>query len=175
MDVGDTLEIVEGSSEYAAWKKSHKASYLVHFFAMADDGPLTWEIGYYNKDDTISSFVVQGKKVELSDSAQIFKKSSDPIPRLQVENIHTHFAEILDDAFAFSQKEYPNEKEIKRIVLLQHTDLGQVWNITFITQSYKTLNMKFDAATGKLIKHSLGALIDQAKTEEVSQQARGKL
>ncbi len=168
MNVRDTLELVESSPTYATWKKTHKKSYLVHFFTMAEDGPLIWEVGYYNDDDTISSFVVLGKEVELTESAQIFKKTTDAIPTLDLLRIHTHFAEVLENAFSFTQKEYPKEVEGKRVVILQQYDSGPIWNITFITRSFKTINMKFDADNGTLIKHSFGSLIDEGKTDEAN-------
>lgn len=169
MNIRDLVSIIEESPVFQTWKKTHKKSYLVHFFTMADDGLVTWEVGFYNSDDTISSFAVMGEQVELNDSAQIFKKTAQPIPPLDITKVHTHFAEILEQAFDFAKTNYPKEQEVKRVVLLQHSESGQIWNITFITASFKTLNMKFDADTGKLIKHSFGSLIDDSKTEEVNQ------
>ena len=37
---------------------------------------------------------------------------------------------------------------------MQKTDLGAIYNITFFTQSFKTINVKVSAITGKVIDHS---------------------
>ena len=46
----------------------------------------------------------------------------------------------------------------KTIAILQNIELGQLWNITLVTSSLKTINIKIDAKTGKTIKHELISL-----------------
>ena len=45
---------------------------------------------------------------------------------------------------------------MKIIMLIQnHNKLGNIWNITYVTESFKTLNIKIDAASGKIVRDEL--------------------
>ena len=44
---------------------------------------------------------------------------------------------------------------MKEVVILQNLDVGQVWNITYITKSFQTLNIKIDAETGDVLEDKL--------------------
>ena len=69
------------------------------------------------------------------------------------------FGEALVIAKRLQQEKYPNEKSIKDIVVLQALEVGQIYNITFVTQTFKTLNIKLDSSTCKLISDELISLI----------------
>ncbi|HLD42296.1 MAG TPA: hypothetical protein VJB06_04615, partial [archaeon] len=56
---------------------------------------------------------------------------------------------------AFRKKNYPSENSIKTIIVLQNLSIGQVWNLTYLTSAFSTLNIKIDASNGKILKHTL--------------------
>ena len=66
---------------------------------------------------------------------------------------------IADD---LQKKEYSVHAPAKKIVIIQSLDIGQVWNITFLTKTFKTLNVKIDSQDGSISAHGL---IDFFKVE----------
>ncbi|MBI2652931.1 hypothetical protein HYX00_05695, partial [Candidatus Woesearchaeota archaeon] len=41
--------------------------------------------------------------------------------------------------------------------------LGNIWNITYITEAFNTLNMKIDASNGKVLEHNLSSIFSFKK------------
>jgi uncharacterized membrane protein YkoI len=80
--------------------------------------------------------------------------------KLSVEDVKIELDEAMKNARKFQEKEYPKEKSMKEIVILQKLDSGQVYNVTFVTQAFNTLNIKLDSKTGKVVKHKLMSLMD---------------
>ena len=56
--------------------------------------------------------------------------------------------------------EYKQETPFKIITILQKLDIGQVYNITYVTQSFKVLNFKIDSSNGKVLKKSLKSIME---------------
>ena len=75
------------------------------------------------------------------------------IKELDAEKVRLEFDEALEKAKEFQKKEYRNEQILKEIFILQHIERGQVYNITFLLSSFKTLNIKIDAASGEIVSH----------------------
>ena len=54
------------------------------------------------------------------------------------------------------------EEDIQKI-LQNLGEFGNIWNITYVTHSFKTLNIKINAENGKILHHSLDSLMDFVK------------
>ena len=161
MKIKELIEKLESSKEFKEWKKENYASSLVHVFKMFDEANKDdWQIGFYNPDDTITTFIIGKEGIQILPEAEIFKKPDAKIMKLSVEDIKVELDEAIGDARKFQEKEYPNEKPTKEIVILQKLDRGLVYNITFVTQAFNTLNIKIDAKTGKVVHHKLMSLMD---------------
>ena len=62
------------------------------------------------------------------------------------------------------REKYKNETLTKKIIILQNLkEFGHIWNLTFLTSSFKTLNIKIDANSGKILKKKLASLITFTK------------
>ena len=46
----------------------------------------------------------------------------------------------------------------KIIAIIQNLDKEQIWNVTFLTQSFKTLNLKIKSDNGEIIEKKLDSL-----------------
>ena len=161
MKVKNLVQELEKSKEFTEWKKENYASSLVHIFKMFDEANKDeYQIGFYNPDDTITTFILGKECIQILPKAEIFKKPNDKIMKLNIENVKTELDEAIEDARTFQEKKYPNEKPIKEIVILQRLNLGLIYNITFITRAFNTLNVKIDAKTGKVVEHKLMSLMD---------------
>jgi len=119
-----------------------------------------WYFGFYNKDDTITTFAVSALAVSKEEKDEIFKKPETEVKPVLEDEIKITSLEALDNASELVGKEYPNEVLSKNIVLLQNLEIGQIYNITFITMSMSTINIKVDSVTGEIKEHKLTNLMD---------------
>ncbi|MDD5086981.1 MAG: hypothetical protein PHV16_04475, partial [Candidatus Nanoarchaeia archaeon] len=144
--------------------KKNKKSKLAYAFTMDEDA--NWQFGYYNNEtDMISTFIVD-KCISLNESQEIFKKPGDKVKCINLEEVKINFEKALEKAEQTRKKYYPNETVNKKIAILQNIKQGQLWNITFVTHSFKTINIKINALNGKLIRHEVVSLFDfKAKAE----------
>ena len=151
---------LEENEKFKEWKKDNSDSYLIHVFKMLDKANENeLQIGYYDKDDTITTFVI-GAEVKIVPKAKIFKKPDTKIMELALDDVKIDFDEALERAKSLQEKEYPKELVINKIIILQKLDIGQVYNITLVTQAFNTLNIKVDSKTGNIIKHEKMSLMD---------------
>jgi len=161
MDIKPILKKLNADSEFNEWKKYNKDHYLVHCFKMLDPANRDeWQIGYYNSEkDNMVTFVVEKEDIKLVPEKDIFRKEKKKIKEIDLKKVKLSLDKILDIANKFINKKYKGEQTIKTIILLQHLDIGQVWNITFLTNSFKTLNLKINSENGKVLKHELTSLL----------------
>ena len=162
MQIKNLIKNLKSSSEFKNWRKTHKQDYLVHIFKMIDKANQDiWQIGYYSKEnDKITTFILEKTKVTIVPEAEIFRKEKHEIKALDLKKIKIDFKQAIDKAKELQKKEYKTEKSLKEFTILQHLENFQVWNTTFVTTSFKTLNMKINAETGKIETHDLRSLID---------------
>lgn len=156
-----TLAHVQQSPVFQSWLAEHPASYLSSFFKIIEKEEVDWwQVDfYYPKGDTITSFVVDDKvKLAAKDSA-VFKKPHDVVPALDLMTVHIDVKKALQIAQKVQQEKYHTEKPSKTIVLLQmiHRTL---WNISFLTSTFKLVNIRVDAQTGDVLEDSIVPLFD---------------
>ena len=59
---------------------------------------------------------------------------------------------------------YPSQMLLKAIVLLQNIpDFGLIWNMTVITHTFNVINIKINAETSQVIRHSMESLLQWKK------------
>lgn len=161
MEIIKVLERLEESKEFKEWKKKNKNSFLAHVFKMLDEANRDdWQVGYYNKDDTITTFILTPNDIKIAETENIFKKPEAKIQELDKEKIKVDITKALETAEKTQAKEYKQETPFKIITILQKLDIGQVYNITYITQSFKVLNFKIDCSNGKVLKKMLQPIMN---------------
>ena len=161
MQVKGIIKRLEQNKKFQKWRTENYASSLVHIFKMLDKANKDdWQIGFYNPNDTITTFIVSKNKVETIPESEIFKKPEEKIMKLTVEDVKLDMDKAIEKAKNFQETEYPKDKPVKEMVILQKLNIGQIYNITFITQSLNTLNIKIDSKNGKIVKHGLISLMD---------------
>jgi len=156
-----SLETLFMHKEYMDWKVKHPNSYLVHAFIMTETTAQSyWQIGFYNENNTITSFAVEGDNVSLGEEDAIFKKTDKAVPLLDQDRLTLDSKEILAKAELFFSQNYSAQQISKTIILVQTLPLGQVYNITFLCKSLQTVSIKVDTATGEILQHELRSLMD---------------
>jgi len=159
------LDRLEKSPEYLGWRKTDPSSFLAHFFYMeSPEEGKSVQIGYYNAErERMTTFEVSDAGITVQPELEVLKKDDVELLPLDREVIGFDCEEILRKADAEQASKYPGAPVFRRFFILQKLDIGQVYNVTLFTQTFKTLNFKFDAKSGELLKHHMDTLIQMGK------------
>jgi len=163
MELKSALEKLQVSKEFKSWNIKNKDIYFSYALVMPNNLEIvSWQLGYYHKlTDKITTFIVNEKNIELQTEEDIFKKSEMEVRPLDVTKIKISLNKIMEIVGKFQKSEYPNELVNKTIVILQNlADCGNIWNITYIMHSFKTLNIKVNIENGEVISHNLVSIMD---------------
>ena len=147
---------------FQEWKAKNPEAYLTHIFYMTEMEP---QVGYYDQIlDKITTFTM-ADEITRNPEQQVFKKE-DTIRPLLINDVEQSTMRIIEKARTFQEEKYKKENVVKEIILLQNLDIGQVYNVTFITDSFKILNMKICAKRGDVLQHEFRSLMDLGKKTE---------
>ncbi len=161
MDVKTALEIVGKDKEFDSWKKKHKDFYFANAFVMLQgtESIDSVQLGYCNKKgDKITSFIVSESEVKMF-TDEMFKRPETKVGAVNVDEIGIDIGQVLKKANGFREKMYPTDTANKKVFILQNSDKGMIWNVTFITDSLNVLNFKIACKDGKLLKHNKTSLL----------------
>ncbi len=159
MDFKTALKKLKESSEFKKWISKNKKAYLTYVFTMIENSEKSeWQVGYYDKKlDKVTVFTINGN-IEINPEQEVFKKPGASVKKINLKDVKFGLDKILKKAQNIKEKEYSKELVTKTIAILQNIKPGQLWNITLITSSFNTINIKIDSKTGKTIKHELVSL-----------------
>ena len=165
MDLNPALKLLEESKDYKDWHKRNKDTYLSYAFKILQEMPDEWQLGFYNKkNDKITTFVMNGSAISIRPEEEVFKREETKISEIEMKKVNITFNDAISKANEFQSKNYPKDKSVKTIVILQNiSKYGNIWNITYITESFNTLNMKIDASSGKVLEHNLSSVFSFKK------------
>ncbi|MAG91494.1 hypothetical protein CMO83_02360 [Candidatus Woesearchaeota archaeon] len=161
MDLKPALKKLESDSSFKEWHSQNNSTYFSYAFKIPQEmGSNDWQIGFYNKQkDRITTFAIVGDNIDIRPEEEIFKKEDMKVNEIQLDKVKMTFDDAISKANEFQEKNYPKDKSIKTIVILQNIpDFGNIWNITLVTEAFNTLNMKIDASNGKVIEHKLSSV-----------------
>ncbi|MGV8150552.1 MAG: hypothetical protein ACP5NV_02380 [Candidatus Woesearchaeota archaeon] len=164
MNINKIIEFVESSPDFKKLGGDYK---LVHFFRMMDSqNSEDCQIGYYSKkSDKIVVFEYDTGVVKALPPEEAFKEKGDIAP-LELKKLMISLDDALNKAQEVVKNNYPAHLLSKAIVLLQKLpEYGQLWNITVITHTFQVINIKINAETGDVIKHSMESLLGWKKDE----------
>ncbi len=165
MDLKPALKLLEESKDYKDWHKKNKNTSFSYAFRIPQEMPDEWQLGFYDKKkDKITTFVVNGSAISMRAEEEIFKREETKISGIEIEKVNITFEGAIGKASEFQSKNYPKDKSVKTIAILQNiSSYGNIWNITYITESFNTLNMKIDASNGRVLEHSLSSVLSFKK------------
>jgi hypothetical protein len=93
-------------------------------------------------------------KVEIIEDQKVFKKEESNVNKLELNDVKVELEEALKTANKVRSEKYKVDYS-KIIVLLQRLDVGQIWNITYITNTLSTLNIKLSCDSGDVLSEEL--------------------
>ena len=156
MDLHKLLEKVKKSKEYDS------SYYLTHFFVMFDQNLKQVDdsqIGFYSKEkDMIKAMSIGDKDGKIvSKESEALKRKENIIKELNLEEVKIDINEAIKKIVQCLRNNYMSEVPIKAFVVLQNLDGYKflIWNFTFVTNTFKTLNIKINAEDGKIVHHGV--------------------
>ncbi|MFH1409024.1 MAG: PepSY domain-containing protein [Nanoarchaeota archaeon] len=157
--LNDILTRLNNSTEYKEWHKQQKDCFMSHAFIMMDDsGDGEWQIGYFH-DEKITSFTMS-EHIKIEPSEEVFKEPDKKVLPIDVKDIKFSESQAIEEAKKLQEREYPGSRPQRVILILQNLNNTLVWNISFITGTFDTLNVHISATSGRVIKHKLLSIID---------------
>ncbi|MEM4398098.1 MAG: hypothetical protein QW757_05765 [Candidatus Woesearchaeota archaeon] len=160
IDFKQAYSILENSETFKKWQSDNLIEgnnfYLSHGFIMIDNQvKQDWQIGFCNsKNKNIVTFDISDHKITINPETESLNNEKE-ILKLDLNKIKIKIAEALKIAENLQKEKYKSHSPFKIIILLQNLEIGQVWNITYVTNTFKTLNIKIDSETGNLISDEL--------------------
>lgn len=158
------LKQLGSDPEFKEWKEENKDCYFSYAFNIikGKDQLEDWQLGYYDKKkDKVTTFIIKEDDIEIRPEEDIFKKEETEVKEIDLKEAKLNIGDVLKKAEEFQKKQYPKELPAKVILILQNLPgLGNLWNITYVTQAFNTLNIKISSKTGKVLKHELTPLVD---------------
>jgi hypothetical protein len=159
MKVKQVLSDLRATKQFKEWHTKNKESKLVHVFVALEHGvPPAYDIGFFDaKKNLMTSFVVDEitKEIQINESDEVFIEPGKSILPLDESKIKIDLIDAENISQNLQKEKYKAHLPVKAILLLQNLEIGQVWNVTYITKSFQTLNMKIDSETGKIIEEKL--------------------
>ena len=167
MELEQALKRLNENRQFNSWKKARVKAYFSYAFRMFLESEDDWQIGYYDKEhDKITTFVVKNDSVDARAEEDVFKEETTSVLPIDRSKLRIKLDKIMSNAKQFQNGTYPNEIPIKIIAILQNLEnFGTIWNITYITASFNTLNMKIKADDGSIMEHKLFPLLSFKKDD----------
>lgn len=162
MDLHHALKKLHESDEY---KARPKQCFLAHAFVMHVGDAQEWQIGYFCEDeDRMLSFAI-GDTIDMLPPAEVLK-SDVGIKELDPKLVKISPADALAAAEKTRKQHYPASLPMRTFYIIQHLENATVYNITFITRDFATVNIRIDATSGKVVKHSSAQLVAFDKPQQ---------
>ncbi|MFO8016302.1 MAG: hypothetical protein R6U32_04305 [Candidatus Woesearchaeota archaeon] len=173
MELKREVEALQKNDKFREWKgkSENKDNFLSYILFMTGDEEDKLQVGYYNKEnEKATTFDISGKderKVDIRSEEEVFKRPDMEVNRLDLESVDIEVGDALSTADKLQKEKYPAEIPIKVIVILQKlSPYGQIYNITYVTKTFKTLNIKVDAGTGDIVEDHLVSLIQFPSSQQ---------
>ena len=149
----EALEKLKESEIFKNWNKDHKDSFLAHGFIMSSEkSEGEWQIGFFNpKSLKVLTFVILNE-ITMNPESEVMNKE---IIALDINLIKSTVDEAFEKADEVQKEKYSTHLPLKKMAILQNSPEGQVWNITLITRTFKTLNINVSTLNGEVVKDQL--------------------
>lgn len=163
MEFKEAIEKVEKSSDFIKWKTAND-NFLTHAFVMLDEANKDiWQFGYFDKKTKkITTFILEKENTSIIPAQDILETGNEIIP-LNTADVKISAEQAVKTANDFRKSNYAGEIVAKAFFIIQKSPEA-VYNITFFTQSFKTINIKVSAFDGKIIEYSSQSLMGFDKT-----------
>jgi hypothetical protein len=148
-------------------------AFLAHAFVMRDDaGGEEWQIGYYSPSSMLMTSFMIGESITMLPPAEVLKADVE-IHELNPASVTIMPVNAFHAAENVVKKHYGGALTARVFYIIQHLE-QVVYNITFITRQFSTINVRVDAGTGEVVHHSSQNLVFMEKGEAQRTPAQAK-
>ncbi len=165
MELKEAINKLDKNSEFKQWKQKNPDAFFSYALKILEENTeQPWNLGFYRKStDKVATFIVD-EKIDMQEEEEIFKKPDTEVKLIETEKAKMPFSDILGKVKGFTDKTYPNELIKKTIAILQNLEkYGTVWNITHITHSFNTINIKAGAEDGRILYNNIESIMGLIK------------
>jgi len=165
MNVNELVEKVKADSSYTDFLGNSPKSFLAHIFMMSDgDTMRDLQVGYYNPENKkMTSFSIDGEKIIRMPEQDIFQKPGNTVKELDMSVVKAEQVAVKEGVEKVVKDKY-NAEGSKKIFILQNIDAGQVWNVTYLTTKFSTINFKVDSSSMEILSDEEVQLIDMNRS-----------
>ena len=155
MNIATIVNDLKEHNLYITFFDTHTTAYLAYVFVQDD----VVQVGFFDsKIQRMTTFVVSGDRVDVVGDQEVLRKEGDLLPLELVRC--TLSVDQAKNIFEKVHKEKYKVEVLKTVfVVLQQGFEGPVYNITALTHSLKTLNVKVSADDGVVKQHSCQSLV----------------
>ena len=161
MEFQSLIKELENTSLFNAWRVRVPDAFLAHIFVLLDETNRgTYHVGYYDpNNERMTTFVVGKGTVDIIEDQEVAKAAGAHLQPLDITLVNDTEKKVLQEAEKIRKEHYAKALVFKSFYIIQAIDDQQVYNITFMTQDFKTINIKLDMQR-ELISHDCKALAD---------------
>jgi hypothetical protein len=162
MDAKEVILSLMDKDEFKEHAQNKKAFYPVHFFAFFEkDFMKECHVGFFDDEKgTMDTFALMNDRIQINTEPELLKHTDEKIKALELEKIKVTTDSAIGMLNELMKQKYKKEGVDKVFCILQNIDAGQVWNITTVTKSFNTLNVKIDSETGKIVEDKLMSIFE---------------
>ncbi|MBI4449419.1 hypothetical protein HY641_05335 [Candidatus Woesearchaeota archaeon] len=168
MDFPKIVKKVESCAAYATHKKTHPHIFLAHIFYLDDPANKdSCQAGYYDSaHQRMTTFVVSGDTIETIPDQEVLQDPETPIQPLDITHVAHDEHAILTAAQEVITLHHPKAFPIKRFFIIQNSNLGEIYNVSYLTQTFSSVNIKLAIRDLSVLKHSESQLMNFDKGEQ---------
>ena len=148
----NTITTVVNSEIFKKW---HKQEYLISYYILNQ----TENVVFYSKENKKATIFTVADTIEMSEDDLFQRKEPE---ELKLEAVNIDLNNALTIAEEAKERQLGEEVIEKKIIILSSENHSQ-WNITYITNTLKMLNIKINAIDGNIEKEKVEALIALGK------------
>lgn len=166
MNTKESLDKLKSDITFKQYLKDNTNAYLSYFFMMVvNDIKQDWQVGYYNPDSNlINTYTITTKEITAEPPQEPFNKPGDIVQELDFSKVKINYTKAMEIAKACQKDNYSNALVSKTMIILQNiNNVGNIWNITFITMNLDTINVRINISNGKIVSHEKQSLIQDIK------------
>ncbi len=155
MNIVDIVNLLEKHDLYVTFHTKYAEAYLAYVFVQED----VVQVGFFDsKSERMTTFVVSGERVDVIENQEVLRKEGDLLP-LEIVRCVISIAHAKNIFEKVHKEKYSGEVLKTVFVVLQQGLKGPVYNITALTNSLKTLNVKISAEDGIVLQDSCQSLV----------------
>lgn len=160
MNPKEIMSKLAANPEYQAWIAAHPKDILAHIFLEPDNV----QVGYFDAEKNLMTTFVVADELKIIPDQEILR-GDGVIDPLDIDEVTQTPESAKAAADTIRKEHYTAQSVLKSLIILQKLEGICVYNITYFTAAFKTINIKVNAIDGSIIHHSLASLVDFDKNK----------